>query len=55
MAEPIPFEILTQATTLAGRRRTQREYAELFDDAGFRFERGIPTGANVSILEATPI
>ncbi|HXQ25989.1 MAG TPA: hypothetical protein VN822_06250 [Candidatus Acidoferrales bacterium] len=55
MAEPTPFDILTQVTTLTGRRRTQHEYAELFNAAGFRFEREIPTGANVSILEATPI
>lgn len=42
-------------TILMGCQRTQREYVDLFRAAGFRFEREIPTSANVSILEATPI
>jgi hypothetical protein len=42
-------------TILMGCQRTQPEYAELFRSAGFRFEREIPTTANVSILEATAI
>jgi hypothetical protein len=35
-----------------GRQRTQQEYAALFAQAGFRFQREIDTGAGVSILEA---
>lgn len=40
--------------TLGGRQRTQREYAGLLAETGFRFTREIDTGANVSIIEAVP-
>ena len=39
-------------TLLGGRQRTQREYAALLAQSGFRFLREIDTGAGVSILEA---
>jgi hypothetical protein len=39
---------------LGGRQRTRPEYEALFDRSGFRFEREIDTGADISILEAVP-
>jgi len=39
-------------TLVGGRQRTQQEYAALFDQAGFCFEREIDTGSDISILEA---
>lgn len=39
---------------LGGRQRTRPEYEALFDHSGFRFEREVETGADISILEAAP-
>jgi hypothetical protein len=38
----------------AGQERTEAEYAELLDKAGFRLERIIPTASAVSVVEAYP-
>jgi hypothetical protein len=35
-----------------GRERTEREYGELLDKAGFRLTRAVPTASLVSIVEA---
>ncbi len=40
-------------TLLGGRQRTRQEYAALLDQAGFRFQREIDTGAGISLVEAT--
>jgi len=40
---------------LGGRQRTRREYQALLEQARFRLERQIDTGAGVAILEATPV
>jgi hypothetical protein len=37
-----------------GQERTEAEYAELLDKAGFRLERVIPTASPVSVVEAYP-
>jgi hypothetical protein len=39
-------------SAVGGKQRTRDEYAELLDDAGFRFTREIDTGAGVAIIEA---
>jgi hypothetical protein len=39
---------------LAGKQRTQREYAALLNAVGLQFTREIDTGAGVSIIEAVP-
>lgn len=39
---------------LGGRQRTLQEYQQLFTNAGFRFEREIPTFVDMTILEAVP-
>jgi hypothetical protein len=38
-----------------GRERTEDEFRELFDAAGFRLTRVIPTRSTMSIIEAVPI
>ena len=38
----------------AGMERTEAEYAELLDRAGYRIERVVPTASPVSIVEAVP-
>jgi len=37
-----------------GMERTEGEYAELLDRAGFRLERVVPTASPVSVVEAYP-
>jgi hypothetical protein len=37
-----------------GQERTEAEYAELLDKAGFRLERVVPTASPVSVVEAYP-
>lgn len=37
-----------------GRERTVEEYRALFEAAGFALSRTVPTGSELSILEATP-
>jgi hypothetical protein len=43
---------INMLTLVTGRQRTIAEYAKLLEAAGFRFLKEIPTGANVSIIEA---
>lgn len=38
-----------------GRERTEAEYAALFQKAGFRLTRVIPTPAGPSVVEAVPV
>jgi hypothetical protein len=38
-----------------GRERTEAEYAALFQEAGFRLTRVVPTPAGPSVVEAVPI
>ena len=37
-----------------GMERTEAEYAELLDRAGYRIQRVVPTASPVSIVEAVP-
>jgi hypothetical protein len=46
------LDVLMLAIT-GGRERTPSEYEALLDDAGFRFERVVPTPSRYSIVEAT--
>jgi O-methyltransferase/methyltransferase family protein len=46
---------LNMMATTRGRERTKAEFAELFAGAGFRLDRVVPTGTNVSVVEATPV
>jgi predicted O-methyltransferase YrrM len=39
---------------LTGRERTEREFRALFDASGFGLERVIPTGTQLSVVEAAP-
>jgi hypothetical protein len=51
-------EIMVDVTMLArvgGRERTEAEYRELLDPAGFRLERVIPTATRHQILECIPV
>ena len=38
-----------------GRERTEAEYATLFQEAGFRLTRVVPTPAGPSVVEAVPV
>jgi orsellinic acid C2-O-methyltransferase len=38
-----------------GRQRSEREFRELFDGAGFRLTRIVPTPANVCVIEGRPV
>jgi len=46
---------LNMMAMTCGRERTEAEFAELFAGAGFRLDRVLPTGTNVSVVEATPV
>lgn len=50
---PKTLDILMLA--IGGKQRTQHEYAQLLDAAGFRFAREIDTNAGISIIEAVPV
>jgi hypothetical protein len=39
---------------LTGRERTEREFRALLDASGFRLERVVPTGTQLSVVEAVP-
>jgi hypothetical protein len=53
-AEPSPahFIDLNMLVVLDGRERTQEQYAALFEQAGFRLARFLPTPGPVAIAEA---
>ena len=53
-ADPTPahFVDLNMLVVLDGRERTQREYASLFEQAGLRLSRSIPTSGPLAISEA---
>jgi hypothetical protein len=44
---------LNMLVVAGGRERTEEEYRHLFDAAGFRLERVIPTHSPFSVIEAT--
>ncbi len=46
---------LNMMALTCGRERTEVEFAELFAGAGFHLDRVVPTGTNVSVVEATPV
>ena len=46
---------LNMMAMTCGRERTEAEFAELFAGAGFLLDRVVPTGTNVSVVEATPM
>lgn len=45
---------ISMLVAFGGQERTQQEYAELLDRAGFRLERVVPTETAVSIVVAAP-
>src|SRR3954469_3243009 len=46
---------LNMMAMTCGQERTEAEFAEMFAAAGFRMDRVVPTGTNVSVIEATPV
>jgi O-methyltransferase domain len=48
------FDIIMLAIP-GGQERTEPEYRELLDKAGFRLQRVVPTESAVSIVEACPV
>ena len=48
------LDMLMLVVNGAGMERTEAQYAELLDRAGFRLERVVPTASPVSIVEAVP-
>ena len=55
--EPHPAKILDMFMLLvngAGQERTEAQYVELLDEAGFRLDRVLPTASPVSVVEARP-
>ena len=51
---PKLLDIVMLALTEGGQERTEKEYAELFEKAGYRLEQIIPTETPVSVIEAVP-
>jgi hypothetical protein len=53
---PHPGKMLdmTMLVMMGGRERTEPEYAELLEQAGFRLVGVSPTGASASVIEAAP-
>jgi hypothetical protein len=52
---PVHLMDLNMLVMLGGRERAEPEFASLFDRAGLRFERAIPTRGLFSLLEATRV
>ncbi len=48
------FGDVVMLVALGGRERTEAEYADLLDRAGFRLRRVLPTGGPRSVIEAQP-
>ncbi len=53
-ADPIKLVDLEMLVMCGGKERTEPEYRELLESAGFRLNRVISTGAMVDIIEAYP-
>jgi hypothetical protein len=51
MAKLLDLEML--AMTEGGKERTEREFGDLFAQAGLKLERVVPTESPVSVLEAS--
>jgi hypothetical protein len=54
--EPHPGKMLDMLMIVftGGMERTEEQYAELLEKAGFRLRRVIPTASPVSVIEAVP-
>ena len=48
------LDVVMLVHTEGGQERTEKEYAELFEKAGYRLEQIIPTESPVSVIEAVP-
>jgi hypothetical protein len=48
------LDVLMLVTNGPGMERTETQYAELLDRAGFTLDRVVPTASAVSIVEAVP-
>jgi hypothetical protein len=46
---------LNMMVLLGGRERTEEEFRRLFEEAGFRLDRVIPTHSPFSVIEASPV
>lgn len=46
---------LNMLVITGGIERTEEEFSELFDRAGFRLVRVIPTASQVSVIEGAPV
>jgi hypothetical protein len=54
--EPHPGKLVdfVMLTALGGQERTEHEYADLLDEAGFRLNKVVPTGSPMSVIEGMP-
>lgn len=48
------LDVVMLVHTEGGQERTEKEYAELFEKAGYRLDQIIPTESPVSVIEAVP-
>ena len=48
------LDVVMLVHTEGGQERTAKEYAELFEKAGYRLNQVIPTESPVSVIEAVP-
>ena len=53
--DPNRFSDLTMLVMLGGQERTAAEYAALYEAAGLRLTRVLPTAAGVSLIEGQPV
>ena len=55
--DPCPAKLLDLTMLLipGGKERTEEEYRELYEQAGFRLTRIVPTAGEVSVIEGVPI
>ena len=52
--DPATFGDLTMLVMAGGQERTAAEFAALYQAAGFRPTRNLPTAAGVSLIEGQP-
>ena len=53
--QPAKWLDLNMLVLPGGRERTETEYGEMFNKAGFRLERIVPTPTEVSVIEGKPV
>ena len=53
--DPVKYMDLTMLVMNGGRERTDDDFASLYEAAGFRPTRVIPTAAEFSLIEGAPI